>query len=190
MKLSTEDSRTATAAVERAYRATRSGGTPAWLVPLQDQALAAFARSGFPTARHEDWKYTNLARLAGISGELLEKSAHAADTGNFAESVGRLPRRTGDYTLVFVNGRFHPALSELPDGADGIRVTTLAQATDEDRERFSDWIGSSTDADMAAFAALNTAFLTDGICIDILPDTQPAAALHVIFVTDGPPIGT
>ena len=35
-----------------------------WLRPLREAAMARTVDLGFPTARHEDWKYTNLSELA------------------------------------------------------------------------------------------------------------------------------
>jgi len=189
MKLSTEDSQTAVAAVHRAYRETRSADRD-WLAPLQEQALAAFTRGGFPTPRHEDWKYTNLARLAKSGGELLGRAAAPADAGRIAALLERLPRRAGDYTLVFANGRFEPGLSELPDVDAGIRFATLTGAGDEDRARFTDWIDASSRGDDQSFEALNAAFMIDGAILDIAAEAQLEIPLHVVFATDGQAAGT
>jgi len=189
MKLSTEDSQTTVAAVERAYRETRSADRD-WLAPLQEQALAAFARDGFPTPRHEDWKYTNLARLAKSSGDLLRRAAVPADAGRITALLERLPRRAGDYTLVFANGRFDPGLSKLPGTDTGVRIATLTGAGDEDRARFSDWVDASSHGDDQAFEALNAAFMADGAILDIAAETRVERPLHVVFATDGQAAGT
>jgi hypothetical protein len=47
-------------AITQAYAGfdhTAGGG---WLQPIRDHAMQAFAKSGFPTRRDEDWKYTDL----------------------------------------------------------------------------------------------------------------------------------
>jgi len=189
MKLSTEDSRTAVAAVERAYRDTRSADRN-WLAPLQEQALAAFARGGFPTPRHEDWKYTNLARLARSGGELLGRAPAPADAERIAALLARLPRRPGDCTLVFANGKFEPGMSELPAADAGIRIATLTGAGDEDRARFTDWFDASARGDNQGFEALNAAFLIDGVILDIEAEAQLANPIHVVFATDGQAAGS
>lgn len=191
MKLSTEDSRAAIAAVEQAYHATRTGdGTTTWLTALQKEALAAFARDGFPTTRHEDWKYTNLARLAGSSGELLSRTVEPADETQIRSLLERLPRQPDDYTLVFANGRFSPSLSTPPGNEAGIRVTTLANADERQRARFTDWIGGFADDQDPGLVTLNAAFVTDALIIDIAAEVRVSATIHVVFATDEQAVST
>ena len=35
-----------------------------WLRPARDAGIARFAANGFPSTRHEDWKYTDLGAVA------------------------------------------------------------------------------------------------------------------------------
>lgn len=84
-------------------------GEPAWLRELRERAISRFSELGFPTARrgNEPWKYTNVAPIA---------------EGRFAYSAATAPAVTPDeirsgivwdegwHSLVFVNGRYSPAL--------------------------------------------------------------------------------
>ena len=124
MRLSSEDSRAAVAAVQEAYRATRrDAALPDWLGPLQQQALERFAAHGFPTPRDEDWKYTNVGRLAKAGGELLSAVAQPPDGACVDELLSRLPRAADEPVIVVTNGRLDARRSALP--RDGIRVGTL-----------------------------------------------------------------
>src|SRR6266567_3412337 len=77
---------------------------PSWLFPLRKAGIARFAELGFPTTRHEDWRFTNVAPIARLPfkpvfdsrAETVPDSALSELT--FAKLAG--PR------LVFVNGRF------------------------------------------------------------------------------------
>ncbi len=91
------------------------GSGPATVRALRERALARFIERGFPTPALEDWKYTNLAPLARhafrLAGEGIPSAAEAFAAG------ARLGAGT---ELVFVNGRYAPALSStgsLPKGA-------------------------------------------------------------------------
>ncbi len=42
------------------------------LTPLRKAALKQFASSGFPTRKHEDWKYTNLSHAVDMSNAWLQ----------------------------------------------------------------------------------------------------------------------
>lgn len=189
MRLSTDDSRAAVAAVESAYRAFREAeGEDGWLVPLRDRALAAFARRGFPTTRDEDWKYTDLARLAESGGELLSHAPRQADIPRIEERLARLPRQPGDATIVFANGRFAPDLSDTPDTESGIRMTTVADT--DARERFAHSFDGASPAQEHAFVALNSAFMVDGLILDIAADAHADRSIHVVFAADDQPVGT
>jgi len=39
---------------------------PSWLFPLRKAGIARFAELGFPTTRHEDWRFTNVAPIAKL----------------------------------------------------------------------------------------------------------------------------
>ena len=39
---------------------------PPWLFPLRKAGIARFAELGFPTTRHEDWRFTNVAPIAKL----------------------------------------------------------------------------------------------------------------------------
>ncbi|MGI9343327.1 MAG: Fe-S cluster assembly protein SufD [Gammaproteobacteria bacterium] len=202
MRLSNEQANAAVAAVEQAHRARRAADPlPAWLAPLQETALAAFGRAGFPSPRHEDWKYTNLAELAKSGGELLNAPTPVADRTAAAALLARLPRRDGDLALVIANGRFAPELSILPkDDASitPITIRTLADAQASDpqasdaqaSERVASWIAADADDESLGLVALNAAFLQDWVTIDIAADANLDQTIHVIFTTDGAPAGT
>lgn len=48
------------------------------LMPLRKEALARFAETGFPTTRHEDWRYTNLAPAIELSNLRLREAQPVA----------------------------------------------------------------------------------------------------------------
>jgi Fe-S cluster assembly protein SufD len=190
MKLSTQESQSAIAAVRQAFDANRVADAPAWLQALQDSALKSFEHSGFPTVRDEDWKYTNLARLAEAGGTLLATRPQATNVGSIEAQLQQLPVAEDDYLLVFANNRFEPALSRAPDSGVGVSITTLANSDDGDRDRLATWLARSSQPNMRSLAALNTAFARDGLIIEVAADRQIEKSLHVVFVTDEQVIST
>ncbi len=75
---------------------------------LREDAFAAFSRSGFPTVRDEDWKYTNVAPLVSGAGRwsvASGQSEHLAD--NDFDLIGRFNiRRNGFAALNLAFGEF------------------------------------------------------------------------------------
>ena len=185
MRLSTEASQAAVAAIEEAFRSNPGAGAlPGWLDGPRDDALAAFVRVGFPPPRAEEWKYTNLAEIIGSSAARLNRAPAAADPAVISELLHRIPRRTGDPTIVIANGRFEPELSNLPDTSQGIRVSTLSQASAADRDRYAAWLNADSRDGASPFASLNAAFLQDGVIVDVRSDAQVADTLHIVFASD------
>jgi len=101
---------------------------------LKQAAFERFLAAGFPTSRDEDWKFTNLSRLARMSFD----PAQPADPAFLEELPADGPR------MVFVNG-FFAALASTKD--------RMLEST---RDR------PSTIADeKKTFVALNNAFAVD-----------------------------
>ena len=73
----------------------------AWITPIRKAALARFSELGFPTTRHEDWKYTNVTPLSRMSFLPAESAAASISREELStlETSDRLAAR-----LVFVNG--------------------------------------------------------------------------------------
>ena len=94
-----------------------------WVSQLRSAALSRFATLGFPTVRQEEWKYTNVAPIAKIPFALPLLGSNGERTSK------RGPIMLGEVAcaqLVFVNGRYAPALSSLRSLPQGVRVGGLA----------------------------------------------------------------
>lgn len=180
-----EHTRTAIESVEQAYRQRQAiDAGAAWLQPLRDRAIEAFTRRGFPTPRDEDWKYTNLTALADASGALLSVTPSVADADTIDELLRSLPINAADCAMIFVNGAYRDDLSRQPDAGTGIRITTLAAADEATRGQLRDRLGTLARVDEQQLTALNTAFMSDGLAIEIEAHAHPKATIHAVFLSD------
>ena len=138
---------------ERLEKETRQ---PPWLYPLRKAGIARFAELGFPTTRHEDWRFTNVAPIAKLpfkpvlDGRVDGVTSEALNLLKFANLAG--PR------LVFVNGRFARELSTIGSLPDGVKAGSLAAAIASDPALLERHLGHYLRMEDCAFAALNTAF--------------------------------
>ncbi len=159
--------------------ATRLPGRPAVAAARKD-AIGRFGTLGLPHRRIEAWKYTDLRNamkvaLAPVSGEA--PSLTAADLG---EALGSLA--TFDATrVVFVDGVYAPELSSA-DGIDGLAISSLAAALDDERDTHVADLLRLEDADDDAVLALNTAYVTDGAVLAVAGGTKLAKPLMLVFV--------
>ncbi len=150
-----------------------------WLAPAREAAMARFEALGFPTTRHEEWKYTSTAPIARQSfvAPSADAKVTAADLDRylFAEQPGAL--------AVFVNGRFSDSLSDLSALPKGITVMSLAAALESQRDVLEPHLTKHADYREHAFCALNTALFTDGIFVHVSEGTLVERPLHVLYLT-------
>jgi Fe-S cluster assembly protein SufD len=160
-----------------------AAGAPAWLKEIREGAIARFAELGFPTMRQEEWRFTSVAPIAETRFSLVPAPGGPLPTPLAIEPLllGSGPR------IVFVDGRYAPALSSgagLPGGVHAgslaalVRAGPSAELVRRHLTRYAAWQGS-------AFAALNTAFLADGAFVAVPADTTLAEPLDVLHIASG-----
>jgi Fe-S cluster assembly protein SufD len=160
-----------------------------WLARERQQALGHFAQAGFPTLRHEDWKYTS---VAGIERSRFTVGPAQSDGKPDAALAARIESLAlpGAHLMVFVNGLHQPQWSRigaLPAGVELLSLAAMLERTPEPVEallcrRVSDY--------PCGFAALNTAFMADGAYIRLAAGTAPDKPIHLLFVATEPELVT
>jgi Fe-S cluster assembly protein SufD len=155
---------------------------PAWVHRLRQAAMACFATQGFPTTRHEEWKYTNVAPIVKT-----RFTPAAYDTKGVArESLIDLSRGTlGRVQLVFVNGHYAAPLSSLHALPEGVRVGSLAAVLTAAPEQLEPHLAQYAAYQEQAFVALNTAFMEDGAFVYIPRGLLVDDPIHLLFVSSG-----
>lgn len=164
-----------------AYSSNGGGEGPAWLPALRKRAFDRFADLGFPTTRDEDWHFTSVTPIA-------ERTFKALKTNPTALTLTDVKPWLVDeawHRLVFVNGRLEPALSQFAGLPAAVHVSTLSEALREDPEWVEQHLGSLAAFDRAAFTALNTAFMQDGVVIRVPKGEVVETPLHIVHLVDG-----
>ncbi len=155
---------------------------PQWLARLRTDAMEAFAEQGFPTTHNESWKYTNVAPIA--RAEFAPAAPVAA--GSVTAALKNYPFTDLDCPrLAFVNGRFAPELSSLPELPDSIRIGSLAGAIASGSPALEEHLGHYADISSHPFTALNTAFVEDGAFIEIAKGVTTPKPVQLLYVTAG-----
>jgi Fe-S cluster assembly protein SufD len=155
------------------------GQDATWLKTLRLQALEQFKQTGFPTDELESWKYTNL------SLNLLKESFVFDTPASTTVVVSQLKKAGFDtdkaHLVVFVNGQFSKELSSLKPLAKGVTVQNIASAlTNETVKAF---VGKIALSQNRAFTALNAAFFTDGLFLELEAGKVLDAPVHVVYVS-------
>jgi Fe-S cluster assembly protein SufD len=140
------------------------GAKAPWLAELRRMAQQHFERTGFPTARDEDWRFLDLTPVTGREFPLAPADVSGVSPDLVAPWRFAIP---GVSTLVFINGRFAPALSSLTETPDGVTVRNLAGALAAGGEVIERHLGRYAESSAGGFTALNTALLKDGLFVHV-----------------------
>jgi Fe-S cluster assembly protein SufD len=159
-----------------------SGSEPAFLGNLRGRAAVRFAELGFPTPRLEEWRFTNVKRIAETPYTLGAKIAEAPDVEPWI-----IP---GAHLLVLVDGRFDPGLSVLEDLPGGVVLTGLREVLERSPELVAPHMEGSVETGVdSAFAMLNAALFADGVFLWLptgLSIDRPIQLLCVTSSVDRP----
>ena len=126
----------------------------AWLRGLREAARRRFAETGLPTARDEDWKYSD----PSVIGETAYEPWPSTAVDTPAET-----RLEDAHRIVLVNGRLREDLSSRQALPEGVVIAGLADALRECPDLVRPHLGTLVGREAGGFAALDTALFTDGI---------------------------
>lgn len=174
----------ATPAAVRAFRDAWSDMGPGndAAADLRRAGMAAFEASGLPTVRDEAWKYTSLRTL----GRQAFRSAGPSPAPGEVELDAATVKGLDGPRVVFLNGRLLPELSTLGE-ADGVTISPLDGTLADPAGAAVGLAGKLAHATSRPFAALNQAFLGQGVLIEAAARAAPAAPIYLQFYfTSGP----
>jgi Fe-S cluster assembly protein SufD len=163
------------------FRRELAPAEPAWLRELRESASQRFGELGFPSAREEEWRFTSVAPIARATFSRPEprplgppELARLTELGFSGALEG--PR------AVFVNGRFAPEHSSLPQ-TEGLSLSSLREALAREPERLRAELGALAPPAGGAFTALNTAFFEDGALVELAPGAALAEPIQLVHLS-------
>ncbi|MEO5723060.1 MAG: Fe-S cluster assembly protein SufD [Ilumatobacteraceae bacterium] len=136
--------------------------------PQQPDAAAWLKANGLPTRHDESWKYTPLDRILAIT---FERQLPAAGTLPDRATIDTSSGNHGGPRIVFVNGAFVAALSDIDVLPDGVECSA---------ESDSATIVSDPAARPDGFQALNRVAGNDGAIVRIAEHVVVTAPIHIV----------
>ncbi|MFN5443296.1 MAG: Fe-S cluster assembly protein SufD [Crocinitomicaceae bacterium] len=138
---------------------------------LREKSLEILNETAFPTTKTEAWKYTRTTRISNGTFQLANPTIQSVTPYLIEGLNGNI--------LVFVNGFYQANLSTIID-TKGLHVSSLACTP-------HDWVKANTKVSLEGevFNALNTAFTTDGVCIEIAKNAIIEEPIQLIYITTG-----
>ena len=155
------------------YQAIQTKEFPA----LQQKAMEHFNRLGFPSTKNEEWKYTNIAPIVNKTFQASKTLLQITKD----EVLKRFPFLNNSFFAVIENGRMNLAASELSHLPSDIEIINLREA--KNISAVQKHFGIYADVHSDSFAALNTAFFTEGIFIHIHANAIIEKPIFVINIS-------
>ncbi|HWW38471.1 MAG TPA: hypothetical protein VNZ46_04135, partial [Pedobacter sp.] len=97
------------------------------LSEIRKENFDTFSRSGLPTLRQEEWKYTNISSLFDKDYEFAADQEISPFLLSSLEEM-RIKGHQGANELVFLNGRYIPSLSAIRSPESQLVVLPLEEA--------------------------------------------------------------
>lgn len=154
-------------------RITTEGYTLVLPEGLREKSFEILNETAFPTTKTEAWKYTRTTRISNGTFQLVKPEINSVSDYLIEGLQGNV--------LVFVNGFYQAELSKIKD-TKGLLVSPLTKTSQE-------WINAHSNQQVQlegeVFNALNTAFTTDGVSIEIAKNAIIEEPIQLIYVTTG-----
>jgi Fe-S cluster assembly protein SufD len=150
--------------------------SPGWLTALREAGKAGF--TGLPTQRQEAWKYTGLNKLKALTFEPSPAAAGAPATLPDADALAA-------HRLVFVDGRYAPEHSTVGALPHGVTLASLADILNTQPALLETHLGKVTDLTRKPMAALNTAWIEDGLVLIVPRGVALEGNVEVVFLAGG-----
>lgn len=143
------------------------------------EAMQRFEALGFPTIKHEEWKYSNVSNLVKQAFDFNVKS----DFGTKDVEALEIPNLQGN-VLYFINGMYSAELSSIVSPESQLQILNFGRAVKEKPELLATYFAHYANYQDEAFTALNTAFAHDGVVVHV-PDGKVVEEPVILrFITD------
>ncbi len=134
------------------------------------EAFTQLEKTGFPTQKWENWRFTNVSNIS--DGEfMISEISDAPQTTPNIDSY----QMEGVDTVVIYNGHYQKDISSIPNG-----VNLLSGSEYMERKN-----GNFDRANNSPFDLLNTAFTDSGMCIVLEKNTLVKSPIRILFISNG-----
>lgn len=148
---------------------------------IRKQALSRLIETGFPTTRHEEWRFTN---IAPIRNSEFEPVLRLPDVGISHSQIEKLfVTGARSIRLVFVNGHFCRTFSRIPTSDKNLIAGSLAETLKNNNSEVLQYLARFATVQDNAFTALSTAFIQDGAYVRVSDGVVLEEPIECVFIT-------
>ena len=156
----------------------RNSASP-WLKGIREQGFQKFSSLGFPTKREEEWRFIDISEITKTNFNLPSPVNTSLSKKKISPySFGELDC----YSLVFIDGQFHPQHSSNTNLPQGVIVDEFSLIS-ENQPLIKDHLLRHSRKDKNAFTALNDAFLNQVAIVHISPKVTLKKPIHLLYLS-------
>ena len=149
--------------------------TGEWLTNIREQSASWVSRLTVPTKKDEEWRFTDIS-------ELLDLDIVAPTLFNVRDTQQLTLTEAEDTRLVFINGEYSEAASNISGLPEGIYVGSLTNLPEAFCKYFRPFLGTLPGKE-EVFTSLNTASISDVAIIWAAPNTVVEKPIHLLFLS-------
>jgi len=174
----------------RRFEEQQGAGCRSSLHDVRTGAIERFQTLGFPTTKHEEWRFTNVAPIAKQAWKPAAPGAEGCEDCARAIRADLAAHFFGDWPgarVTLVNGRVSRALSSAGGLPAGVFVGGLADALRDRPALVEPHLARHARFDDHGLVALNTAFIEDGAFVHVPRGTvveRPIVIVHATFAPE------
>ncbi len=166
---------------EKQQETIRGSATP-MVNRIRKHALSRFRKNGFPTPQLENWRFTDLKPLLNTEFvfDFRNKSRSVDIEKIFTCDVYDLDT----FSITLLNGWFVYKNAPLTKMVDGTIIGSLAKAMEVYPELFDRYFGRAAKVEQHELAALNTAFVQDGLFVYVPEGVEVEKPIQLINIVN------
>ncbi len=146
----------------------------------RDKAIQFLKKNGLPSTKHEEYRFApitkSLEKNFTWKNEISPSSIKSIDEFLIPGLDAHL--------IVFVNGAYSNHLSAVKNLPIGVKVKTLSEAFENDKELINQHFDKLVNPESDSFAALNSAFWQEGIFIHVPENTVVEKPFLLLNIND------
>jgi Fe-S cluster assembly protein SufD len=153
---------------------------PAALLPLNESAIKRFELLKFPNRKHEMYTFVNTKELVANSGSL-------SPVGSVSEDFIKQHIYPGceNSHIVLLDGAYKDNLSDISGVGASLNLIPIDEAVSQ--AELKKYLADTVEEENDVFACINSAFLHQGLLIDLPKKEQVPTPLQILYVSSGSP---
>ena len=148
---------------------------------IRTEAIEEFEKTGFPSKKHEEWKYTSLNSLLKNDYSVFPKAESAVE---FKDVKQYFLHEIESYKIVFIDGVYSSFLSDTTH--EGVDICILSSALKQPKYKMVvDHYFGTVAAKDDSLTSLNTAFSKEGVFVNIPKNIVLPKPIQILHFSTG-----